>query len=284
MVEVPSAVRLLLAIAITVGVTLLAVKLLRKQIMGISTRDELANLDRIEAGDVTHKSEEREHLPAPPSWDLSQRVIGMTTSAFVFLLAFTLSSYWSTARDARTATISEATYWAQAMATAQRLPADEGGPAVVESLVQYRDSVVGEQWRDMQGASTEVVQQQQIAINSAVAKSLLAADKEGASNAPVWPQLTDAVDNMYEQATARLNALPNKSAPGVLTIIFLLGMTNLALVVVFQPSRFGTNMFLAGTLAAITAFLLFVVVETSNPFTGGASVSRPLIMTQNLER
>lgn len=285
MVHWHPALRLLIAVVITVGITLLAVKIFREPIMDMDAKDEVAADEHETLLEEARRTDPPGEMPPPlppKTTYLAQRVIGLTTSAFVFLLAFTLSSYWSAAKDARTATLSEATYWAQSVATASELPKSPETDRLQQALLDYRDSVIHEQWPDMQAARTEGVQKQEIDARAAVGKAVLAADQAGAGKSPLWSQLVSSVDSMFDQANSRLDTLPNPSAPGVLMIIGLLGIVNLALIVVFQASRMGTNMFLAGTLAAVTALLLFIVVETSNAYVGGTAIKRPTIMTETI--
>jgi hypothetical protein len=108
-----------------------------------------------------------------------------------------------------------------------------------------------------------------------VSSAVLAAERAGADEAPEWNALTAAVNDMLEQGRDRIDALPNAAAPGVLGLIFILAVANLALTAAFMPARLGPNLFLLGVMAALIALMLFVVVEASNPYVGGASVQPP---------
>ena len=92
MTGVPPMLRLLIAIVITVGVTLICMKVFRQQILKISQEPEA----------VDGKSR------LPMLLDVSSSIIGLTTMAFVFFTAFGLSNYWTSTSAADTATQSEA--------------------------------------------------------------------------------------------------------------------------------------------------------------------------------
>lgn len=283
MVHVPSSIRLLLAVVVMVGITLLAAKVFRRQIMELATKDDvIRDLRDAELRDARDDGKPADSVPpAPPrTSDLFARVVGMTTSAFVFLTAFTLGQYWGASNQARAAVVGEAGYWAQAAAAARQIPADKGGNEVVAAIDKYRESVLSTQWEGMQRADSEAVQAEQLKLAQNVGMAMLKAEKSGADTTDAWSTLTGNVSDMLTQSRERLNSLPNPSAPGVLVMIFLLGIVNLALITAFQPSRRGTNIFLLSVLAGVTAFLCFIVVETSNPYVGGARVHPPLVLEQ----
>jgi hypothetical protein len=77
---------------------------------------------------------------------------------------------------------------------------------------------------------------------------------------------------MMEQGQDRLDQLPHPNVPGVLLVIFVLAVANLAVTAAFQPAPLATNLVLMGGVSAIIALMLFMVVETANPFTGGAAI------------
>ena len=65
--------------------------------------------------------------------------------------------------------------------------------------------------------------------------------------------------------------------PGVLWVIAILGLANLVMTAAFQAARLGPNLLLIGAMAGITALLMFLLVEASNPFIGGGAVSFPIL-------
>lgn len=266
MIHVPAIVRLMLAIAVTVGITVILVKALHPRLVALSAQDDIAKQARKER----EEAGETDVPPLPPeSYNLANRVLGLTGTGFVFLLAFTLGNFWGTYSDARSATQAEVADWTRAVAAAQAMP---GGEPVATALQEYRASVVGQQWGLMQRGDAVEAFTLQAADGQRLSQALLQTEEELRDD-PGWSQLTAAIDDMLVQSRDRIDAVPNPSAPGVVTLIFVLAITNLAMVAVFQPARIGPNLFLMSVMAAITAVMLFVLVEASNPFVGAVAVT-----------
>lgn len=266
MLAVPPALRLLLAIVITVGITLFMVKALHSRLVDLSAKDGQDKDER------KRREEEGETdlAPLPPeSYNLANRVLGLTSTGFVFLLAFTLGNFWGTSTDARTATQAEAADWVRAVALAQQL---DGGEPLEQALQEYKSSVIGPQWELMQQAHAAQASRLQVEDGQRLSQVVLDMQPQLKSQA-AWPQLAAAVDDMFLQSRDRIDAVPNPAAPGVIVLIFILAITNLAMVAVFQPARMGPNLFLMGVMAAITAVMLFVLVEASNPYVGAVAVT-----------
>lgn len=288
MADVPAWARFLLDLLLTVGITLLAVRLLRRPILAINSRDQIEKDARARRAEERERAAEAAGVdvddlgppepPAPPdAFYLAGRVLAITATGFVFLLAFTLGNFWGMTKQAASATQTEAADWTRAAMLAERLPADEGGTEVVGALQAYRESVADVQWPLMQRADTDSVYREQAAVAVPLGDALLAAASAGAGDRPEFGELTSTVEDMLDQAMTRIDALPNPAAPGVLALIFVLGLSNLALTVAWQPARLAPNLWLMGIMAAITALLLFVVVEASNPYAGATSVALPAI-------
>lgn len=263
---VPAAVRLLLAIGITVGITLVMVRLTHRRLVEFSAMDDQAKRAREELIDAG----ETDVPPLPPeSYNLANRVLGLTGTGFVFLLAFTLGNFWGASSDARTATQTEVADWARAVSLSRTI---EGAEPLSAALEQYRASVVGEQWGFLQEADPIAASKVQRQVSEQVSDAVFALAPT-AEDSPRWAQLTAAIDDMLSQARDRIDAVPNPAAPGVIALIFVLAITNLAMAAVFQPARMGPNLFLMGLMAAITAVMLFVLVEAANPYVGAVAVT-----------
>lgn len=284
MTDVPSWLRLLLAVAITVGITLVCVwrfhdRLLHFDDKNIEAAEAAAADDEADDDGVSKPPPADRFVKPPETFYLVQRVAGLTATAFVFVLAFTLGNFWSNTNDARTATLDETTAYGRAFAVAESLPADQGGPAMVTALAQYRTDVEQVEWPLMRQADAEGAYAVQFQAVSALGAAVLAADNAGASAQPSWDTLTGAVDDISTNGAQRIAQVPNRFAPGMLWAIAVLGLANLVLAAMFQPARLGPNLVLMGLMAAITALLLFVVVEASNPFVGAGAVEPPSVST-----
>lgn len=274
--------RLFLAVFITVGITLVMVRLFHQRALDFNAIDDIdadARKARIKAAEqAAEEADEapKPERPLPPAmYNLSGRLLGLAATAFVFLLAFTFANFWQNTKAATTATEAEAAYWVQAVVFAESLPADQGGDQIRQALNEYRDSVADEQWPLMQRGDSQAAYQMELADGLALTKALLSADQAGASAAPTWNDLTTAVSDMTEQGRYRIAALPGRAAPGVIMVVFALGVSLLALTAIFQPARLGANLGIMGIMAALVATLLFVLVETSNPYVGSAAATWP---------
>lgn len=287
MSTVPPSVRLIIAVVLTVGITLLAVKLAHPRIVALSEgrgkeykerrrRKQSADGQVVPAAesaqDTLRRDEDGERLEPG---NLAGRVLGLCATAFVFLLAFTLGNFWSNAGDAQSAVRDEASAYTRALDFAQELPTTGYGPSVVAALQSYQNSVRNVEWPLMSQADSEAAYQAHDTASRALATAVRSAEVAGAQQQPGWSSFTSAVSAMTSSGTDRINSVPSPWDPGVIALIFILGLGNLALAAAFQPAGIGANLFLMGMMAAITALLLFILVEAANPFLGAASLHPP---------
>ena len=259
--NVPSTVRLLLALVVTVGITLIAVKLMHSRSLSISERND-------EAFGKT----------PPPSWDLASRVLALTGTGFVFLFAFTFGNFWSNGQDASTASLMEQSAYQKALTTADSIPTDQGGKTIADAVKAYGASVRETEWPAMQAADRQTAQKAHIDAATAIGRAAMSASQAGASKSLEWDTLTSALADMTDQGTTRIAQVPGPAAPGAVALIALLGIANLALTAALLPTRFTLNLTLMGLMAAITGLLLFLIVETSNVYAGGNVVPFPHYM------
>lgn len=262
MLDVPPIVRLGLAIGITVLVTVLCVHLFHAHILRINT--------------VPKKENEDDPDPPPGIKDLGGRLIALATFAFVFLLGFGFGQFWDTAKDGRDAVLSEATDYQRAVGLAEQLPDDQAA-VVVKALDDYRQSVVDVEWPLMVRADSNGLVQARYDSGGALADAILEARPSDAGSDPVWANLESSIDDLLDDAVDRTNALPSPMAVSIILLVFVLGLTNLIAIALFQPSSRKANLLIIASMAALTAFLLFVLVEISNPYTGAGAISPELM-------
>lgn len=279
---VPGWLRLVLAMAITIGVTLTFVAVFHKRILAM---DADPDEEGIESGadqdtededdtdpDARADSEKRQPAKAPPSFYLGGRAISLVSVAFVFIFAFCVNNFWTNNQNARAAVANELADITRISALAENM----GGPAagqLLDSVAAYRRSITESEWPLMQEANVNAASQAHERASLAVAAALLKAQTEGAGDSPEWTPLTAAVDDMVSQGKDRTNYLPAPAAPGMISLIFILGITNLALTAAYQPARLRQHLFLLGVMAGITALMFFLVVEASNPYVGSGGIS-----------
>ena len=94
--------RLFLALFVTVGVTLLAVRLLHTKALALAALDE-RSYD--EANEST--TAPTNQVLTPPARDLAGRVLALTGFGFIFLFTFTFANFWSNGQAAMTAVQNE---------------------------------------------------------------------------------------------------------------------------------------------------------------------------------
>jgi hypothetical protein len=259
---VPPIVRLLLAIAITAGVSMLCVHLFYSKLLEINTAPKKVNDDDPD--------------PPPGVKDISGRLIALTTFAFVFLLGFGFSQFWSTAKDARDAVLNEATDYQRAVSAAQRLPSDQA-QVMTAALEKYRASTIQTEWPLMLEADSSALAQARFGNAAQLTETMYAEKDSQDSSSSAWTQMTAAVDDLLSNAIDRSNALPSPLAVSMVLLVFVLGLINLVAIALFQPAHKKANLLVVGMMATLTAFLLFVLVEISNPYTGAGAVTAVLL-------
>ncbi len=272
---VPGWLRLLLAMAITIGVTLTFVAVFHERIV---VMDEVPDNEETEAagGDDSDHSDhsdedEDKRTQAPPSFYLGGRAISLVSVAFVFIFAFCVNNFWTNNQNARTAVENEMADMTRISALAGNL-AGPAGAQILDAVDAYRRSVTDTEWPLMRSAQVTAAAQAHEKASLTVAAAILKAQSEGAKDAPEWTPLTSAVDDMVSQGKDRTNYLPAPAAPGMIGLIFILGITNLALTAAYQPARRRQHLFLLGVMAGITALMFFLVVEASNPYVGSGGI------------
>ncbi|TXH42421.1 MAG: DUF4239 domain-containing protein [Actinobacteria bacterium] len=277
MVNTPTWVRMFLAVAISVGITLLLVWKFHPQALALAALDEDEKTEY--QGEAASKVTGTPNPPGegsepgpPPSHLLGSQVIRILAMAFVFLLAFNLGQSWSRSNDARNASRTEAADFQRAMVLADALPAGEGRDVVLDALAAYAESVRTVEWPLMETADSDPAYVAHDKATTNLADALLQAASLGATKSPAWDSLTSTVSDMASQGTDRLNALPGRFTPGVIGVLAVLALANVVYLAIFQPARLRINLFFMAIIAGITGLLMFMVVEASNPYWGAAAV------------
>ena len=256
---VPAWLRLLLAVLVTVGITVGLVALLHRRILELND----------ESG--SDESEPR----APEMYYLSGRILSVTTMAFVFLLAFALGNLWSNHRAAEAATQAEIGDLTRVAAAAAYLPTSQGGP-IATAVENYAASVREVQWPLMQAGDVTGTAAVQTEASAALVEASAAAVAQGAADSPAWSALSSALDDALTNGSNRVAQVPTGRVLSIVLLVCALGIVNLAMIAVFQPARLRYHLFLIGVMATVTATLLFVLIESSNPYLGGGAVDPAL--------
>lgn len=300
MMHVPAWARLLLAVALTAGSSLTAVVLLRSRILELNAEpergpatasDERTSGERASGERASgERTGEGAHEPGGPderaagaghdvkSGDDAGRQYGVgklagdaariVGTAFVFLLAFSLGQFWGNVTDARSAVEAEQSAYTRAVAILSTYPETPERARLRAALDAYALGVREQEAPLLRRGNSEQTYREHARTSADVSSAALAAEVAGYGSTPQWAPLSAALTDLASNGTDRIDAAPQPYVPGLVVVIGLLGITNLALTVAFQPARRGPNLFLVGLMSVITALLLFVLLEASNPFLG----------------
>lgn len=252
--SLPAVGRILLAVAITVTITVAAAAAFRPRIVSLREANQ---------GQGT--------LP-----DLVEAVTTFMIIAFIFLVAFTMNQFWSTAKEARSALHDETQGLTRAVFLAQALPQGEARTLIESGLEDYVTTVATVEWPLLRAGDAAAAQR----VQADAAGSLVQAVYAGQTRVPpdqaaLLAPLSTAVDDLVQAGADRVAAAPASLNPPWLTAIGLLGLSLLALSTAFRFSGPRVTLVLLGALAAFVALLFSLLVEVSNPFAGGAALSPP---------
>lgn len=304
--EIPGPVRLLVALAISVGITVFVVWRFHDRILALSNGDpwppepEDSDTDEQESeneteadgtefdetdSDVPQADDEAESKTAdddsdedgptkpPKPFYLAGRIMAITMTSFIFLLAFTLNNFWGNAQDARVAVEAEGADFQSALVAVAELPEGPDKDAAEAALRNYGSSVVEQEWPLLRQADSVQALALHRKLGAELARvTVLAEPPVEVAKDPSWAAITTAVPDMLERGTDRIHQVPRPQAPGLITLIFVLAIINLAVTAAYQPAPLVQNVVLMGLMAAIVALMLFILVEASNPFAGSDAI------------
>lgn len=247
MQAVPSGVRLLLCVAIAVGVTLVVWRAVRG------------------------RTEEILEVPegATPSEDMMNVALGGIIAAFVFLSAFMVAQGFGNISAARTAVSDEQIAATQLLAAAQRLGSD--GAPIAQAVRDYGTSVITTEWDALRSADTDAASAAHSAASSGVARVIMGLEVGDVQQMA----LADISTRLITSGGDRISALPSSATPGLLLVLGVLGIVSLGLGVILAPQNPKASVIILVALATSMAFLYFLTVETTNAYSTGVIVSPP---------
>ena len=262
MFEVPVQVRFLLAIAITVGLSLLLASFFYTRTLHLTQETE---------------QPEGEWPKIPEASGMVGRILALTSTAFVFLLAFTIAQMWGDSRDAETWNESMTVQFAQAGDAALGLPAGPERDGVINALNDFRTAVIDQQWPYLVRGDASGAREVHVDMVGNIVTAVAAAEQAGADKSPTWGSLTGSISDLASDNFERIGTIPYRGASQLMILVFFLGIANLVLTALFQPTRKRPYLFFVSVMATITAVLLFVMVEVSSPFAGTTGIV-PMLM------
>jgi len=216
--------------------------------------------------------DEKSGLVVPKAFSFVDRILAMTMFAFVFLLAFMLGQFWFNVRSADEDNTNFAFHYGTAVGYARILPPDAGGDIMMQALADYRSAITEDAWPLMVNADP----QGSIALQKQAAARILDAEFEayeaGASEQPSWGATQGAIADMMADSADLTVSAPGVGVTGALLLLYFLGIANLVLLALFSVTRLRFYLLGVGIIAGITAVMLFVVTDLSNPFAGPHAV------------
>lgn len=260
---VPTGARLGLAVLVTVSISLLFVWLFHAPAVRLSV-------------DPEHPEDDSSPQP-PASYHLGGRLLALISTAFVFLLAFSLGQIWANnkAADAENNALSLA--YSRMVGLASNTPDDVGGAELRQALTAYRAGFVEREWPLLQVTDADGAREVSSQLIGSLGQAVSSAGQAGAAELPAWDTMTTALDDLTVASANLIATAPAATVAGVLLLVGVLGILNMAAAAAFQPARLPMHLLYIGCIAAVTAMLFFLLVELSNPFIGGAAIHPMLV-------
>ncbi len=217
-----------------------------------------------------NKDGEESSTPAEPvvpsTYDLFGRLVGFATLAFVFMLAFVLNTFWSNVQAAQSATQSEAANLARLSSLTADIPDRASADAIQQAIVAYAESMAEEQWPLLSVADGPGASAAAIDANIALVQTVRQAQATDTSSSMVWNWIYSTLSDLGDDAEDRLAQLPASSASARVWMVIILGIAMLLMTTAFFPTRVKAYRVSISILAALTALLVFVMVQASNPY------------------
>jgi Protein of unknown function (DUF4239) len=202
----------------------------------------------------------------PSTYDLFGRLVGFATLAFVFMLAFVLNTFWSNVQAAQSATQSESANLARLSCLAEDIPDPAGAGAVQQAVLDYAASITEEQWPLLRLADGSGAASVAFDANVKLVDAVRTVQDADTSSSRVWNWIDSTVSDISDDSEERLAQLPAGSAATRVWTVIILGLAMLLMTTAFFPTRVKAYRVSISVLAALTALLVFVMVQASNPY------------------
>lgn len=246
---VPSGVRLLIALAITLTITLVAARLMRGR------RERILAVPEGKT----------------PAEEMLNVALGVVLTAFVFLAAILIANFWGSLSVARSSVSNEQTAISQIAATLALIGEKDGDMSkALKDYAAAAREIEGPALRNGDGATAT-------ASHNAVSQPVVAAlaSIKGKGTTVDEATITTGVKDLLTNGSLRMTALPTAHSTQIFIILGLIGMLGLALAVILVPESRPATLIVLVTLSFALTFLYFIVVEMANPYVSGDIVPLP---------
>ena len=203
-------------------------------------------------------------IPGP--FDLQSRVLTFISLAFVFLLAFSLNTFWGNIQAANSAVFDEGAAAGRVTMAASLLAAPEEATALQQAVIDYSTTVVDTEWPVMREGDVVSASAIQMQASKDLATAAREAASTGVASDPLWPEVTSAINDLGTYAADRLAEVPDATAPWRMLIVIILGFAFVTMTAAYLPTRVRMYRIAMAIIGALSALLIFIMVQASNPY------------------
>ena len=196
-------------------------------------------------------------------------IIGVLGAIYAVLLAFVVVVVWGDFEDARQTVSREGNHLINLSRMAEGLPEATRGPAR-EALRNYAHLTLEAEWPAM--AAGEASAGTQAAVD-ALWHAYRAAEPQTPREAALYEASLEQLSELSDSRRQRLHA-SHEGLPFVLKILLWGGgLMTVAFTYFFGVRNLRSQTLMTAALAAVIAFILFLIVALDNPFAGSVRVS-----------
>lgn len=217
--------------------------------------------------------------PDRPHHDTADSIFQMVGVLYAVILAFVVIVVWETDGKARSDSQVEANAAARVYFTARSLPE----PQRLELMTlarDYAETVAHQEWSLMARGRTSPQARQHVAAMRLTTHELrpTTADQE-----ILMGDTLDAINELVDARRERTSALTAPMTPLMWVGLIVSSAVTIGFALLFNRPSFALHLLMVGSMAALIAFILWLVHDLSLPFSGTASVG-PEAFEQILQR
>ncbi|HEX8844356.1 MAG TPA: DUF4239 domain-containing protein [Pyrinomonadaceae bacterium] len=205
-------------------------------------------------------------------------IIGVLGAIYAVLLAFVVVVMWDQYGDAKEYVEREANQVNNLSRMAEGFP-DPMRQRVMDGLRNYAQLVLDEEWATM--AHGKAGQRTQEAVNT-LWEIYREIDPQTNRESALYDQSLDSLKDMSNSRRLRIQASADDLPTIVQVMLWGGGLITIAFTYFFGVKSVRSQALMTAALAAIVAFILFLIIALDNPFRGYVRVS-PEPMQQTLE-
>lgn len=168
--------------------------------------------------------------------------------------------------EADSETLSESANLARLSSLAEDIPDPAGAAAVQEAVADYAASITEVQWPLLRVADNSAATSAVFDANITLFETIQQVQEADSSSSRVWNWIDSTMSDLGQDSEDRLGQLPASSASARVWTVIILGLAMLIMTTAFFPTRVKAYRISISVLAALTALMVFVMVQASNPY------------------